>query len=176
MQAQTPLAELAEKIDSRLSYHAFEGDDEETIRDSFDKRSKKLEREIQKAKTRLERFEAPKDRNATSEDPPEIAAARAEIKDKTEKIGEIDDEIALSLDLLEVASDPATKSNDLTGMVIGPSTKAGLFVRLEEVILEIEDEEASLVEKRVNGLETLRAQESRENLLSDWIARGRLPR
>ncbi|MFP6901011.1 MAG: hypothetical protein VCA36_08705, partial [Opitutales bacterium] len=41
LKAQTPLAELAEKIDSRLSYHAFEGDDQETIRRSFEKRSRK---------------------------------------------------------------------------------------------------------------------------------------
>ena len=41
------------------------------------------------------------------------------------------------------------------------------------VVLEIDDEEDSLVEQRVRVLERQRSNDTRESLLVDWIKKGR---
>ncbi|MFP6854620.1 MAG: hypothetical protein VB980_02465, partial [Opitutales bacterium] len=128
------------------------------------------------AKARLEQFVTNEDRNATAAEPADIIELRAEIKALAIEIGDIVDETALSIEMLEIARDPQTKLEALTDMLTGNTTKAGLFVRLQEVFLEIDDDDVSLTDERIKDLEAFRVRQSRENLLGDWIAKGRLPR
>ena len=174
LKEQTPLKELAEKIDSRLLYHSSEGDNQQTLQRSFEKRSRKLDREINKAQSDLDKLvELHKDRNATTAEETEVSNLREVIKAGQDQRGQLTDELGLAEEIFAVASDVETKPGNLTSMVFGPSSKAGLFVRLEEVILEIDDEEDSLVKQRVDLLERQRANDTRESLLVDWIKKGR---
>ncbi|MBO45688.1 MAG: hypothetical protein CMJ96_02215 [Planctomycetes bacterium] len=168
------LAEVASRVDSRLSHHSFDGDDGKTIRERFDKRSKMLDLGVEKAQSDLNKLvELTKERNATAAEQADIDALTEGIKESRERLGQISDERGLAEDFFAVAGDTDTQLGELTGMATGQSTKAGLFVRLHEIIWEKEDEETSLLEESIKGLEARRARESRENLLSDWIEKGR---
>ena len=174
--AEASLAAIAAKIDKGLSHHLFAEDDADSIRQSFEKRSKKLDGAVEKAQKGLDELvEITKDRNATAVEDEQINGLREEIKQLREQLGEVADQRGLAEDIFAVASDVDTQPGEVTGMVTGKSTKAGLFVILKEVILEIDDDEPSLVERRVEALENTRASQTRENLLSDWIQKGRNP-
>ena len=174
LETGTPLAELSSQVDSTLAYHEFEGDDADSIGQRFEKRSRKLDRKVNKAQADLNKLvELTKDRNATSAEQTAINDLRDGIKELRDQRGLITDERGLAEDILAVASDEDSKSGEITGMVTGKSTKDGLFVLLQEIILEVDDEEKTLVEQRIESLERRRSSENRENLLSDWIEKGR---
>ncbi|MBG29166.1 MAG: hypothetical protein CMI31_04085 [Opitutae bacterium] len=174
--AEASLADIAAKIDQGLSHHLFAEDDADSIRQSFEKRSKKLDGDVEKAQKNLDELvKITKDRNATAVEDKQINGLREEIKELREQLGEVADQRGLAEDIFAVASDADTQTGKVTGMVTGKSTKAGLFVILKEVILEIDDDEPSLVDQRAEALENSRASQTRENLLSDWIQKGRNP-
>jgi hypothetical protein len=168
------LAEVASRVDPRLSHHSFEGDHKKSIRERFDKRSKILDLDVEKAQADLNKlFGLTKERNATAAEQADIDGLLEGIKGSRERLGQISDDLGLAEDFFAVASDADTQLGELTGMVTGQSTKAGLFVWLHEIIWEKEDDETSLLKESINSLEARRTRESRENLLSDWIEKGR---
>ena len=168
------LEEISEKVDSRLSYHTFEATNESSLRRDFTKRGNQLLIRQTNAQQKLNNLkESVGDRNATDSETAQIEQQEALIKELQDNQVEINNDNTLASELFEHAKDSTTKVGELTQMVTGAQSDSGIFVFLKEIILEIDPEESALVEDLLNNMEQRRSSLSRENILRDWISKGR---
>lgn len=168
------LEEISAKVDSRLSYHSFQATNEPSLSRDFKKHRTQLLVRLVNGHEKLKNLnESLGERNATDAEQAQIEQQEILTKELQDNQGEINNDKNLADDLLEHAKDPTTNVGEITRMYPGVKSNSGVFVLLTEIILEIDPEESDLVEAQVKNLEGRRSIESRENLLRDWIAKGR---